>query len=299
MRQIKKAALVCCSDGQPVENRGKIEELRQVLARLGVETVMSRYMFADENGRRATGNQRAELLMTLYREPEVDAIFDISGGDYANEILPFLDYETIGASGKLFWGYSDLTAVINAIYTKTGAPSVLYQVRNLVGDAEQIQQEYFSNLLKELSLEGKISGHDRGGAIDPDGNDITCGFVRGDYMSGIVVGGNIRCLLKLAGTPYWPKMKGKILALEARSGNSARVASYFSQLEQMGVFEQVNGVLLGTFSEMERQGRESDVQEILLDHIPETLSVACTKDFGHAKDSKAILIGRQLILQKQ
>ena len=51
---------------------------------------------------------------------EITDIYDISGGDIANEILPYLDFEVIKNSGKRFWGYSDLTTVINAIYEKTG-----------------------------------------------------------------------------------------------------------------------------------------------------------------------------------
>ena len=38
----------------------------------------------------------------------------------ANEVLTDLDFEMISASDKIFFGYSDLTTVINAIYTKTG-----------------------------------------------------------------------------------------------------------------------------------------------------------------------------------
>ena len=61
-------------------------------------------------------------------------------------------------------------------------------------------------------------------------------------MEGIVVGGNIRCLLKLAGTEYWPNMDGKILFLEAYGGEVSQIAALFTQLEQMGVFKQVEGI---------------------------------------------------------
>lgn len=78
--------------------------------------------------------------MNFYRDDEIRAIFDVSGGDIANEILPYLDFDSIAQSDKMFWGYSDFTTIINAIYAKTGKPSVLYQIRNLVYDhaAEQI-----------------------------------------------------------------------------------------------------------------------------------------------------------------
>lgn len=70
--------------------------------------------------------------MNFYNDDEIAEIFDISGGDVANGILPYLDYEVIQKHSKRYWGYSDLTTIINAIYAKTGKASVLYQVRNLI-----------------------------------------------------------------------------------------------------------------------------------------------------------------------
>lgn len=38
--------------------------------------------------------------MSFYRDPEVQAILDLSGGDLANELLPYLDYEVIGEKAR-------------------------------------------------------------------------------------------------------------------------------------------------------------------------------------------------------
>jgi muramoyltetrapeptide carboxypeptidase LdcA involved in peptidoglycan recycling len=78
--------------------------------------------------------------------------------------------------------------------------------------------------------------------------DFRYDFLQGTEMEGIVVGGNIRCLLKLAGTEYWPDMKGKILLLESYGGETGAIATAFNQLELMGVFDEVAGVLFGTFT---------------------------------------------------
>lgn len=93
---------------------------------------------------------------------------------------------------SIFWGYSDLTTIINAIYARTGKSSVLYQIRNLTYDHSQSQITDFLN----TTLAGSSSLY-----------DFPYEFVQGTHMEGIVVGGNIRCLLKLAGTPYWPDMQ--------------------------------------------------------------------------------------------
>ena len=110
-------------------------------------------------------------------------------------------------------------------------------------------------------------------------------------MEGVVVGGNIRCLLKLAGTEYWPEMNGKILLLEAYGGEISQIATLFTQLEQMGVYKQVAGIILGTFTAYEKSGATQSVFDLLKEHIPKTLPVAKTSEIGHGGDSKAIVIG--------
>ena len=124
--------------------------LINLFIRFELVPVISRYIF--EQGAVFSGNakQRAEVLMDFYKDKEIKAIFDISGGDIANEILPFLDFEIIKKNKKLFWGYSDLTTIINAIYTKTNNESILYQIKNLVAEdmEEQTNNFYESLFLK-------------------------------------------------------------------------------------------------------------------------------------------------------
>ena len=101
-----------------------------------------------ESGKKYLGNK---YYMSFYKDDKIKAIFDISGGDVANGILPYLDYEQIANSEKMFWGYSDLTTVLNAIYKKTGKASVLYQIRNLIYDCKEVQIADFRNTVFNTS----------------------------------------------------------------------------------------------------------------------------------------------------
>ena len=199
-------------------------------------------------------------------------------------MLPYLDYDVIATTDKQFWGYSDLTTIINAIYTKTGKASVLYQVRNLIGREWGIQCMRFENTL---------CGRDN------HLFDVNYDFVQGNEMEGILIGGNVRCFLKLAGTEYWPDMEDKILFLEARSGQFSQIIAYFSQLKQLGVFEQIKGLYLGTFSELETCAGVPQVWEIVKDFVDEKLPVAMTREVGHDADSKALLIGEKIRIKKR
>ncbi|MDU5650828.1 MAG: LD-carboxypeptidase, partial [Clostridium perfringens] len=113
-----------------------------------------------------------------------------------------------------------------------------------------------------------------------------------------VVGGNIRCLLKLAGTKYMPDFKDKILFLESFSGNSAKMVTYITQYKNLGVFNEVKGIILGEFTEMERENLKPDIVEILKRVIGEiNIPILKTRDLGHGADAKCIPIGKYLIFK--
>lgn len=59
--------------------------LVQILQRSGFEPVLSPYLYGDENGYAGTARQRADALMDFYRDDTIEEIFDVSGGDMANE----------------------------------------------------------------------------------------------------------------------------------------------------------------------------------------------------------------------
>lgn len=265
----EKIGLVCCSNAEKPDRCAVHEQLRAVLSNRGIETVCSPYLYAEDGFFAGTGRERGEAVNRLFQDSSIDAVCDLSGGDMANEVLEYLDFTAIQHSKAIFCGYSDLTTVINAIYSKTGKPSVLYQIKNLVGSCGQEQQERFFT-------QGLLT--------------VPFRFLRGAHMEGTVVGGNIRCLLKLAGTEYFPDFSGKILFLEANSGRVPQLVTYLSQLKQLKVFEQVSGIILGTFSQMEREQLTPTAEELML-KAAGALPVAKTPLVGHGSDSRAMLIG--------
>lgn len=281
MKQGSKIGIVCCSNGLLENQADTINMLVQILQRSGFEPVLSPYLYGDENGYAGTARQRADALMDFYRDDTIEEIFDVSGGDMANEILPYLDFQTIAYAKKHFWGYSDLTTVLNAIYARTGKASVLYQIRNLTYEHSQQQITDFLGTV----LGGTSALY-----------DFPCEFIRGSHMEGMVVGGNIRCLLKLAGTQFWPDMREKILLLEAWGGKVSQMVTYLSQLSQIGAFKKVNGILLGTFTQMEQSECQPDMSQLILKFAEKKTPIARTSLIGHGTDSKAIRIGHHLKL---
>ena len=312
---MKKAAIVACSNAQKLEYRAQVEELAGFLRTVGMEVKLSECIY--ERGGEAssrdggslgdvfsgTAEERAEQLMKMFKDPEVEEIFDISGGDVANQILDRLDYEAIAASKAVFWGYSDLSTVINAIYTLTGKESVLYQVKNMVRGAHaELQRERFCGWLSRAERQECREPDERQECREPDEERSelfapSFRFAQGRSMKGVVVGGNIRCFLKLAGTRYFPDLRGKVLLLEAMGGEVPQMATYLAQLKQLGAFEKIGGVHLGTFSAMERGGCVPDIVTLVKEVCGPEMPIAVTGEIGHGDDSKAIVIGREIELK--
>lgn len=275
-----KIGIVGCSNALPISNKPKIELLFNTIRELSLIPVLSDCIFEKYSVFSGTGEERAKELIKFYEDSDIKAIFDISGGDVANQVLDFINFDVIKKNPKPFFGYSDLTTVINAIYTKTKEVSYLYQIRNLIYNHKELQIQRFKN---SLFYDKK------------DLFDINYSFLQGKTMRGTVIGGNVRCFLKLAGTPYLPDFKEKILLMEACGGEAAQLATYFSQLKQLGAFSKINGVLLGTFTQMEKGNIKPTAFEILKEVIGnKDLPIAKTQEIGHGTDSKCLPIGEYM-----
>ena len=123
---------------------------------------------------------------------------------------------------------------------------------------------------------------------------VNYSFIQKKEMKGIVVGGNIRCFLKLAGTEYMPELEDKILLLEGLSGRVAKMETYLCQLQQLGAFRKVAGIILGTFTEMEAEKCTPTIATLVKRIAGKDVPIAVTRDIGHGTDSKGIVIGQGL-----
>ena len=264
---MKQVALVASSNALAKKKRKKIARLVERLEEVGLVSHVSNHIFTTEGLLGASPEERAQAVNEFYRRGNLKHIFDVSGGELANEILDLLDYELIKNTDTTYWGYSDVTTILNAIYTKTGKSSVLYQIR----------------YMKHTSMKKLF--------------DFKYDFVQGKSLDGIVIGGNIRCFLKLAGTEYMPDFTDKVLFLESYSGNKAKLRTFFSQLEQLGAFDKISGLILGTFTELEA----ADEGEFVIDLAQKYLKnrpIVKTKQLGHQKKSRAIKIGEKINLHR-
>lgn len=283
LKKHSKVGIVACSNGQSPLNQESINKLIETLKSMDLTPVCSNYIYAKNSIFNGSPIEKGNAFMTLYKNPEITAIFDISGGDLSNEVLPYLDYEFISKNPKPVFGYSDVTTVLNAINSQASIPTYLYQVRNLIYDFKEVQQINFKNSLFNDTDELF---------------NFSYKFIQGEKLEGVVVGGNIRCLLKLAGTKYMPDFTDKILFLESMGGEAALMSAFLTQLKQIGAFEKIKGLILGTFTKMQENNISPSISELVLNIIDNpNLPIAKTEDIGHSTNSKAIIIGKNIILK--
>ena len=274
--------LIACSDGIRPENAEQVDNLTAMLSQFDLQIEQAATLFRCEGPFSGTPAERADALLSLFCNPKVKVIFDISGGDTANQVLPYLDFGGIASHPKPFAGISDLTVVLNALYAKTNMPTFHYQLLHLCGNASAQQVTVFDDLFRTP------------GPHTP-GFDQT--WLRGQHINGIVIGGNIRCLLKLAGTTYLPDPHGKILFLESLGGGPNRMAALLAQLDQIGYLQQCAGIILGTFTQMEAQQLQPTIETLVLEITqPYQMPVVKTSQLGHGDDAVWLSIGAEITL---
>ncbi len=158
-----------------------------------------------------------------FRKKNVKAVFAVLGGFNSNQILNYLDYGLIKNNPKIFCGYSDISAVSNAITAKTDLVTYLGLNFSTWGMKKQFDYnlEYFKKcLVEEGEFEVKPSdawSDDVWYKDQQNRNFIKNeGFVvlnKGE-ATGIIFGGNLCTFNLLQGTEFMPNISNSILFLE-------------------------------------------------------------------------------------
>ena len=218
---------------------------REAMEALGLEVKAAPHLDARRGHLAGTDAERAGDLNAMFADRRVKAIVCTRGGSGAARLLPLLDYPLIRRNPKALLGYSDITALHNALLSQAG----LVSFHGPIGsgswntfNADQFRRVFFG---RELMQYRNLS--EPGDELVPRRNrtvTITGGKARGE-----LVGGNLSVLVALAGSRYLPDFRGKILFLEDVGEAPYRVDRMFSTLRLMGALEQVAGVVFGECTE--------------------------------------------------
>lgn len=230
-----------------------------------------------------TDDGRLAQLNAAAADPDCQVVVALRGQYGISRILPRIDFRAMADSGKLFVGYSDITAFHMGLYQATGRASF---AGPMMCD-DFIREEPVEYTLRQFwdCLRGPVHCV-RGTAA---GNPLV-------DVQGTLWGGNLAMINHLLGTPFWPRIDGGILFLEDIAEHPYRIERMLLQLHYAGVLERQRAIVLGDFSGYRLSPNDNGYDfDAMLAYIRATLPVPVLTGlpFGHVKERCTLPFGGQ------
>ena len=254
-----------------------------VLESMGYQVKIPENLFSHQGYLAGSDSERASQLTKLFEDESVRAIFCARGGFGSMKLLPLLDFEAICGQPKILLGFSDITALLVAIYNRCG---IVTFHGPLVTSLKRDSEETCSALIDAIGSSRPIALK-AGKAV----------ALKPGRASGPLVGGNLTTLCHLIGTPYEPRFDRHILFLEDRGEAPYRIDRMLSQLRLGGRLDRVAGVVLGSFKDC---GPLDDLYPIVKDAFRHPdIPILAGFAFGHGTTNVTVPIGVEAILDTE
>ncbi len=258
----------------------------EVLTKMGFEVVEGDLTHSQKHQgyRSGTPQERAEEFMALIRDKSVHAMISTVGGTNSSSLIPYLDFDEIRANPKIICGYSDVTSLHLSILAYSGL-STFYgpAVMPTFGEWPDVLPETKESFLQAVQL------HQSGPRkIEPPQKwSDHCRFAPGEWKNsprqfksnlgwkslhsgkakGNLIVANLNTLMTSAGTDYFPNLENKILLLEEMSAPLSLEERNLRQLERMGVFDIIQGLIIGKPETYDQQGAAFGYDELILEIV--------------------------------
>jgi len=249
----------------------------------------------------STIQSRVEDLHEAFADKNVKGILTAIGGFNVNQILKYLDYDLIKNNPKVLCGYSDITALSNAIYTKTGLVNYSGPAFSTFGmiKGNDYTVDYFRKcLMEENPFEIKPSDEwsDDKWYLDQEKrifieNEGILSINEGE-AEGRIIGGNNCTFNLLLGTEFMPSIKNTILFLE--DDEESKLKHFDRNLQALlhqTEFSQVRGLVIGRFQKASEATKEKIIKMIKTKKELENIPVVANLDFGHTSPLFTFPIG--------
>lgn len=280
---------------------------KEQLQKLGFRISFSTNSFETDDFLSSSIDARIEDLHEAFQDPNVKGILTTIGGFNSNQLLRYIDYSIIASNPKRLCGYSDITALSNAIYAQTGL--ITYSGPHFSTFAMLHGNEYTIQYFRELMMTDEeirvqSSKHWSDDRWYRDQEERTFIKNEGSFIindgeaQGIIIGGNLCTLNLLQGTEFMPSLKNSIIFVE--DDYESTPVTFDRDLQSLihqPEFQHVKGLVIGRFQ------KESHMTSDLLTKIirsKEELSdipVIADVDFGHTSPMITFPVGGQASLR--
>jgi len=237
-----------------------------------------------------TEEDRLSDLHTMYRDEEVDIILCTRGGWGGLRLVDKLNYPLIKENPKPLIGYSDITTLQLAIWSRAGVPAFsgpMLAVEMGKGIDAFTEQHFWKQLQNPAAR------------YTFDFSTTKTRFLRPGQAEGPLLGGCLSLVTSLLGTPYCPDYQGAILFLEDTGEKPYRIDRYLAHLQQAGVFNQISALILGEFLDCNADAGETSftLMEIFEQYFGKVeFPVLLDFPYGHGEVKLTMPIGVLSIL---
>lgn len=256
-------------------NKVKFYQGIEALESMGFRTSVSEDLFITNGYLAGTDRHRANMVNRLFADKNIKAVVCAKGGFGSLRMLSLLDLQLIGRNPKIFVGFSDISALLYVLLAKCGLVSFHGPMVTTLAEAtEETKKSMFLTITADIK---PVLKPKEGVTIEPG------------IASGHVAGGNLTTLCHLAGTPYTPNFKGKILVLEDKGEAAYRIDRMLSQMKLAGCFDGLNGLALGSFEDC---GKLDDIFLIVDDIFKEyKIPILAGLEIGHGTNNFTVPMG--------
>jgi muramoyltetrapeptide carboxypeptidase len=262
---------------------------KEQLEALGFKVVFGKYV-EDRHGYFAGRDRdRAADINRMFADDAIDGIICHTGGWGSPRILPLIDYELIARKPKVFVGFSDLTALLNAIHQRTGLVTFHGPVAGT--SFEPYTLEHFRRVVMTPEPAGILEPPAKRPTELVDRTNRVLRLAPG-VATGRLAGGNLTLLSATMGTPYEIDAQGAVLFAEEVGEEVYRVDRMLTQLALAGKFDQMAAFVFGRCTRCEMEGRTFSIEDVLRDRFGGGSKPALSGlSFGHIEQKMTFPIG--------
>lgn len=268
-------------DSLEVLNRGL-----KILNNFGLKIVFASNTGINNAGKVLTPKQKGEDITEVFANNEIDAVLCTRGGEGCNLVVPYIDYDVVKANPKIFGGFSDITHILNAIYSKTGLITFCCTNVKTLGEklGDRISLETINDFKEKLFNNNFKFNHN---------TNWRC--IRSGRGEGILIGGNLYCFTNLLNTEYCPSFEDKILFLEDLGMESTpeMVMDRLNMLKEVGAFDKIKGIWVGNYVHESGKLLEDMILEVTKEY---SFPILKCDEFGHSKINVVIPVGGRAVL---
>jgi muramoyltetrapeptide carboxypeptidase len=272
-----------------------IEIAQESLEALGLEVVLGPNYYRRRGYFAGEDRERAADIMRFVQDPTIKALF-ARGGWGSARVLPYLDFDVIRANPKVFAGYSDVTALLSAIYRRAGLVTFHCPFPRHRFSADSLREVVFEGATPTFRNPALVNSHETVQTED------RVQFLNPGRASGLLVGGNLSVLSAIVGTPYVPDFEGAILFLEDIDEAIYRLDRMLTQLALAGHLRRLAGFVFGHCTDCPPgKGHGSlTLEDVLRDHFgPLGIPAYRGALFGHIERQFTLPIGAAVELDAE